>query len=142
MSGDGLDAVVDGIAAAAALRDAAVSAVSQGDTIIDRLDHRTGGGRRAGRPVRGGRSAEQAALGLPPNRPGLPGRRGPSRKQPAPKLIGAAGPITSQLLEDLADGLLETFDVRECQRGGPIFVAGDDRLQQRDMFVHMLPHAR
>jgi hypothetical protein len=36
-------------------------------------------------------SAEQAALGLPPNRPGRePGRRGPSRKQPAPKLIGAA----------------------------------------------------
>jgi hypothetical protein len=35
MSGDGLDAVVDGIAAAAALRDAAVSAVSQGDTTID-----------------------------------------------------------------------------------------------------------
>jgi transposase len=36
-------------------------------------------------------SAEQAALGPPPNRPGPePGRRGPSRKQPAPKLIGAA----------------------------------------------------
>jgi Putative transposase DNA-binding domain len=35
-------------------------------------------------------SAEQAALGLPPNSPGTPGRRGPSRKQPAPKLIGAA----------------------------------------------------
>ncbi len=35
-------------------------------------------------------SAEQAALGPPPNRPGTPGRRGPSRKQPAPKLIGAA----------------------------------------------------
>jgi hypothetical protein len=36
-------------------------------------------------------SAEQAALGLPPNRPGPePGRRGTSRKQPAPKLIGAA----------------------------------------------------
>jgi hypothetical protein len=35
-------------------------------------------------------SAEQAALGSPPNRPGKPGRRGPSRKQPAPKLIGAA----------------------------------------------------
>ena len=35
-------------------------------------------------------SAEQAALGLPPNRPDIPGRRGPSRKQPAPKLIGAA----------------------------------------------------
>ena len=36
-------------------------------------------------------SAERAALGLPPNRPGpQSGRRGPSRKQPAPKLIGAA----------------------------------------------------
>ena len=36
-------------------------------------------------------SAERAALGLPPNRPGQkPGRRGSSRKQPAPKLIGAA----------------------------------------------------
>jgi hypothetical protein len=35
-------------------------------------------------------SAEQAALGPPPNRPDTPGRRGPSRKQPAPKLIGAA----------------------------------------------------
>ena len=36
-------------------------------------------------------SAEQAALGLPPNRPDpKPGRRGTSRKQPAPKLIGAA----------------------------------------------------
>jgi hypothetical protein len=36
-------------------------------------------------------SAEQAALGLPPNSPGpQPGRRGTSRKQPAPKLIGAA----------------------------------------------------
>jgi hypothetical protein len=35
-------------------------------------------------------SAEQAALGLPPNRPDTPGRRGPSRKQPAPKLTGAA----------------------------------------------------
>ncbi|HEX4559935.1 MAG TPA: transposase, partial [Mycobacterium sp.] len=35
-------------------------------------------------------SAEQAAPGPPPNRPGTPGRRGPSRKQPAPKLIGAA----------------------------------------------------
>jgi hypothetical protein len=34
--------------------------------------------------------AEQAAPGLPPNRPGTPGRRGTSRKQPAPKLIGAA----------------------------------------------------
>jgi hypothetical protein len=43
-------------------------------------------------------SAEQAALGLPPNSPRQkPGRRGPSRKQPAPKLIGAA-PITGQLL--------------------------------------------
>jgi hypothetical protein len=29
-------------------------------------------------------SAERAALGPPPNRPGLPGRRGTSRKQPAP----------------------------------------------------------
>jgi hypothetical protein len=36
-------------------------------------------------------SAEQAALGLPPNSPdSKPGRRGTSRKQPAPKLIGAA----------------------------------------------------
>ena len=36
-------------------------------------------------------SAEQAAPGTPPNRPGQkPGRRGTSRKQPAPKLIGAA----------------------------------------------------
>jgi hypothetical protein len=35
-------------------------------------------------------SAEHAAPGTPPNRPGTPGRRGPSRKQPAPKLIGAA----------------------------------------------------
>jgi hypothetical protein len=35
-------------------------------------------------------SAEQAALSLPPHRPGTPGRRGPSRKQPTPKLIGAA----------------------------------------------------
>ena len=48
-----------------------------------------GGSARAGshHPVA---SAEQAALGPPPNRPGTPGRRGPSRKQPAPKLIGAA----------------------------------------------------
>jgi Putative transposase DNA-binding domain len=36
-------------------------------------------------------SAEQAAPGPPPNRPSQkPGRRGTSRKQPAPKLIGAA----------------------------------------------------
>jgi len=35
-------------------------------------------------------SAERAAPGPPPNRPGTPGRRGTSRKQPAPKLIGAA----------------------------------------------------
>ncbi|EID09176.1 transposase, IS605 family protein [Mycobacterium xenopi RIVM700367] len=35
-------------------------------------------------------SAEQAAPGLPPNRPRQRGRRGTSRKQPAPKLIGAA----------------------------------------------------
>jgi len=36
-------------------------------------------------------SAEQAALDPPPNRPSQePGRRGTSRKQPAPKLIGAA----------------------------------------------------
>ena len=36
-------------------------------------------------------SAEQAALNPPPNRPGpRPGRLGTSRKQPAPKLIGAA----------------------------------------------------
>ncbi|WP_239645512.1 transposase [Mycobacterium sp. UM_CSW] len=36
-------------------------------------------------------SAEQAAPGPPPNRPdSKPGRRGTSRKQPAPKLIGAA----------------------------------------------------
>jgi hypothetical protein len=36
-------------------------------------------------------SAEQAALDLPPNSPDPEsGRRGPSRKQPAPKLIGAA----------------------------------------------------
>jgi hypothetical protein len=35
-------------------------------------------------------SAEQAALGPPPNRPGTPGRRGPSRKQQHPKLFGAA----------------------------------------------------
>ena len=36
-------------------------------------------------------SAEHAALGPPPNSPGpRPGRRGTSRKQPAPKLIGAA----------------------------------------------------
>jgi hypothetical protein len=36
-------------------------------------------------------SAEQAAPGPPPNSPGLkPERRGTSRKQPAPKLIGAA----------------------------------------------------
>ena len=36
-------------------------------------------------------SAEQAAPGTPPNRPApKPGRRGTSRKQPAPKLIGAA----------------------------------------------------
>ena len=35
--------------------------------------------------------AEQAALDPPPNRPDqTPGRRGTSRKQPAPKLIGAA----------------------------------------------------
>ena len=34
--------------------------------------------------------AERAALGPPPNRPDPPGRRGNSRKQPAPKLIGAA----------------------------------------------------
>ena len=36
-------------------------------------------------------SAEQAALGPPPNRPSQkPGRHGTSRKQPAPKLFGAA----------------------------------------------------
>jgi hypothetical protein len=36
-------------------------------------------------------SAEQAALGLPPNRPRpKPGRRGASRKQQHPKLFGAA----------------------------------------------------
>jgi hypothetical protein len=35
-------------------------------------------------------SAERAAPGPPPNSPDTPGRRGPSRKQPAPKLIGAA----------------------------------------------------
>jgi hypothetical protein len=35
-------------------------------------------------------SAEQAALGPPPNRPGTPGRRGPSRKQQPPKLSGVA----------------------------------------------------
>jgi hypothetical protein len=36
-------------------------------------------------------SAEQAALGPPPNRPGSrPGRRGPSRKEQPPKLFGAA----------------------------------------------------
>jgi hypothetical protein len=35
-------------------------------------------------------SAEQAALGLPPNRPGTPGRRGASRKEQHPKLFGAA----------------------------------------------------
>lgn len=35
-------------------------------------------------------TAEQAALGLPPNRSGTPGRRGPGPKQPAPKLFGAA----------------------------------------------------
>jgi hypothetical protein len=34
--------------------------------------------------------AEHAAPGPPPNRPDTPGRRGTSRKQPAPKLIGAA----------------------------------------------------
>jgi hypothetical protein len=35
-------------------------------------------------------SAEQAALGPPPNRPSTPGRRGNSRKQQHPKLFGAA----------------------------------------------------
>ena len=36
-------------------------------------------------------SAEQAALGLPPNRPDpQPGRRGTSRKEQPPKLFGAA----------------------------------------------------
>jgi hypothetical protein len=35
-------------------------------------------------------SAERAALGPPPNRPGLPGRRGTNRKQQHPKLFGAA----------------------------------------------------
>jgi hypothetical protein len=35
-------------------------------------------------------SAEQAALGPPPNRPGTPGRRGTSRKEQHPKLFGAA----------------------------------------------------
>jgi Putative transposase DNA-binding domain len=35
-------------------------------------------------------SAEQAALGPPPNRPGSPGRRGTSRKQQHPRLFGAA----------------------------------------------------
>ena len=35
-------------------------------------------------------SAEQAALGPPPNRPATPGRRGASRKQQHPKLFGAA----------------------------------------------------
>ncbi len=44
-------------------------------------------------------SAEQAALDPPPNRPGLPPRRrGSSRQQPAPKLVGAARPTTAQLL--------------------------------------------
>jgi hypothetical protein len=35
-------------------------------------------------------SAEQAALGPPPNRPATPGRRGASRKEQHPKLFGAA----------------------------------------------------
>jgi len=35
-------------------------------------------------------SAEHAAFGLPPNRPGTPGRRGTSRKEQPPKLFGAA----------------------------------------------------
>jgi len=35
-------------------------------------------------------SAEQAALGLPPNRPDTAGRRGTSRKEQHPKLFGAA----------------------------------------------------
>jgi hypothetical protein len=35
-------------------------------------------------------SAEQAALGPPPNRPGAPGRHGSSHKQQHPKLFGAA----------------------------------------------------
>jgi hypothetical protein len=35
-------------------------------------------------------SAEQAALGPPPNRPGTPGRRGTSRKEQHPKLFGTA----------------------------------------------------
>ena len=35
-------------------------------------------------------SAEQAALGPPPNRPGTPGRRGASRQEQHPKLFGAA----------------------------------------------------
>jgi transposase len=49
-----------------------------------------GGSARAGsrHPVA---SAEQAALGLPPNRPGPEsGRRGPSRKEQHPKLFGVA----------------------------------------------------
>ena len=44
-------------------------------------------------------SAEQAAIGPPPNRPGRqPGRRGTSRKRQPPELSGAAWPITGQLL--------------------------------------------
>jgi hypothetical protein len=39
-------------------------------------------------------SAEQAALGPPPNRPGTPGRRGSSRKQVAPKLLGRGMALT------------------------------------------------
>jgi hypothetical protein len=50
-------------------------------------------------------SAEQAALDPRPNRPGpQPGRCGTNRKQPVPILIGAASPITGQLLvKDVAD---------------------------------------
>jgi hypothetical protein len=45
-------------------------------------------------------SAERAALALPPNRPGPPGRRGSGRKHPASNWLGgAAGPTTTgQLL--------------------------------------------
>lgn len=44
-------------------------------------------------------SAERAALGPPPNRPGTPGRSGTSRKQRPSKLIGAAVPTMGPTLK-------------------------------------------
>ena len=41
-------------------------------------------------------------------------------------------------LQDLADGLLETFDVREAQRGGRFLVAVDDGPEQGDVLADVV----